>query len=269
MTMMRLNEVAVQSHVDIERYNVKMNVLQQVIQCPEGINGPLDWDKYVCPVSSEPSISKIKIAINAGWSSEPGKEAITNLDLILMKATNNDRIYEADFINLLSDMNLSNVSNLVDSETGATDKFHINSSDTIMGTVYNFTKINPTFWTISINENMSKTNTPWTLAFAEAYDPLWQAQVYQNGTLLQVVNSKPLYGAINGFEIDSIPSKNYSQSNGNFEIVIEYVPQGLFETGIKISLVILLILLIYLIFVSLKYRKKAASARATKSSTRY
>jgi hypothetical protein len=151
-------------------------------------------------------------------------------------------------------MDLDNISNISASNTSASSKLSIDSSLTNTDDIHNFTKINPTLWKVFIDENITKQKTPWTLAFAEAFDPLWQAQLYQNGSQLQVSNSKPLYGAINGFEIN--PDLENSKGEGNLEIVIKYLPQELFETGIKISLLILCLIIVFIVSINLIYRIK-------------
>ncbi|WP_131159600.1 hypothetical protein [Aeropyrum pernix] len=74
--------------------------------------------------------------------------------------------------------------------------------------------------------------TPFTLVFAEAYDPFWEARVYKDGRLVEVVRSVPVYGVINGF----------------LTIVIRYVPQDWFELGLRISAATFALCVFYLVW---------------------
>ena len=56
------------------------------------------------------------------------------------------------------------------------------------------------------------------LSFAEAYDPLWEARVCNDGKLVEKVRLIPLYSVINGFWINE---------TGELEIIIRYAPAGL------------------------------------------
>jgi len=87
--------------------------------------------------------------------------------------------------------------------------------------VINYTKINPTLWKVKVNAAK-----PFTLSFAEAYDPIWEARVYKDGKKVETVKSIPLYSVINGFWINE---------TGELEIVIRYKPQDWFERGLIIS----------------------------------
>ena len=103
-----------------------------------------------------------------------------------------------------------------------------------MATIINVAYINPTLWKVKINAT-----EPFILSFAEAYDPLWEAKVYGNGTLIERVSSIPLYGIINGFWINH---------TGDLEIVITYKPQDWFELGSVISVSTLVGCIVYLVY---------------------
>jgi len=93
---------------------------------------------------------------------------------------------------------------------------------------------NPT--TIRVKMNSS---SPFTLVYAEAYDPFWEARVYKDNRLVEKVRSIPVYGVINGFWINE---------TGNLTIVIRYVPQDWFELGLKISATAFALCIFYLLW---------------------
>ena len=79
-THMKLNEFATQSHIAIEGYDNKTKQWDetiQITQCPEGTNGPLEWHDYSCKMTIPANKDKIRPILNAGWSSQPGKQAVT------------------------------------------------------------------------------------------------------------------------------------------------------------------------------------------------
>jgi glucose/arabinose dehydrogenase len=83
VTHMKLNEFVVGSHVVLEGYNNITNrwdEINQITQCPFGTNGPLEWKEFRCNVTIPANTTKIRPILNAGWSSEKGKEAITLFD---------------------------------------------------------------------------------------------------------------------------------------------------------------------------------------------
>jgi len=100
--------------------------------------------------------------------------------------------------------------------------------------IINYAKIDPTLWKIKV-----QAKKPFMLSFAESYDPLWEARVYENGKLVEKVRSIPLYGVINGFWINE---------TGNLTIVIRYVPQDWFELGLKISGATFIACIFYLVW---------------------
>ena len=255
----KMNEYAVQSHVVLEGFNTTKNDWVQVKQCPSGIDGPFEWHRYVCHFSPEPSISKLRLILNAGVTSEAGKEAITYFGLTQIDMINSDQVYETDFNNLISPNYLDYINSNFNNTNGINSFAKTRESIEIANKEeedmkYNFIKINPTLWKLTIGNYSQGQIDPWTLAFAEAFDPLWQAQIYQNGSLLQTSNSRPLYGAINGFEINLNNMSNVH--DGNLEIVIRYLPQDLFETGMTISLLSFFILIAFLLIMTLTRRNK-------------
>jgi aldose sugar dehydrogenase len=77
---MKLNKWATQSHIVLEGFNESSKRWYQIIQCPAGINGPIDWKEFSCTTRLPENTTKIRPVLNAGWSMEPKKEAITWFD---------------------------------------------------------------------------------------------------------------------------------------------------------------------------------------------
>jgi hypothetical protein len=95
--------------------------------------------------------------------------------------------------------------------------------------IIEFTKISSTKYLVSINST-----EPFTLNFAQAYDPLWTADV--NG---EKINPIKLYNVINGFLINK---------TGELTITIEYEAQKWFFYGSGISITSIIISVVYLIW---------------------
>jgi len=79
---MKLNKWATQSHIAIDGFNETSRKWYQVIQCPSGTNGPMEWREFSCTLIIPPNIAKIKVILNAGWSSDAKREATTWFDSI-------------------------------------------------------------------------------------------------------------------------------------------------------------------------------------------
>jgi hypothetical protein len=101
------------------------------------------------------------------------------------------------------------------------------------GYISEYTKISSTKHVVEIKNATS----PYMLAFAESYDPLWTAysepgvqdnthSVGKNTNFR--INSIPLYGVINGF---------YVNKTGNYKLIIEYEPQKWVIQGTIISII--------------------------------
>jgi hypothetical protein len=84
-THMKLNEFASGSHIAMEAYNDTSRIWHQIVQCPVGTNGPLEWHEYSCEITIPANTTKIRHILNAGWSSQPGKQAVTLFDNISLK----------------------------------------------------------------------------------------------------------------------------------------------------------------------------------------
>jgi hypothetical protein len=78
---MELNEFTTGSHIKLEGYNTASNKWSSLkTQCPAGTNGPLAWQEFSCNITIPNGVTKIRPILNAGWSSQPGKEAVTLFD---------------------------------------------------------------------------------------------------------------------------------------------------------------------------------------------
>ena len=116
-THMKLNEFATASHIVIEGFNETSNKWYQIIQCPAGTNGPLEWHEFRCEITIPKSTSRIRPALNAGWSLQQNKEqAVTLFDNIYLSkkytnktnldtttSNNNNLVYNPDFANVLNE----------------------------------------------------------------------------------------------------------------------------------------------------------------------
>jgi len=78
----KLSKWATQSHIVLEGFNESSRQWYQIIQCPPGTNGPLEWKELVCKVIIPPDTRKIALELNAGWSSQQNQKAITLFDAI-------------------------------------------------------------------------------------------------------------------------------------------------------------------------------------------
>ena len=60
----------------------------KLVQCPTGINGPIDWHAFGCEVTIPNNITKIRVGLNAGWSNQQNAEAITYFDALYITKIN-------------------------------------------------------------------------------------------------------------------------------------------------------------------------------------
>ena len=134
--------------------------------------------------------TKIRPVLNAGWSSQPKVARTWFDDLSLNELTNQTRSYK-----------LSEIKKFISSEGLDNKSSTTSTSIKILG----YDKNDPTHWKIRISAPK-----PTTIGFAEPYDEKWQATVYKQGKKLDVVKSMPLYGAINGFQINQTGRFGYS-----------------------------------------------------------
>ncbi len=106
ITHMKLNEFARASHIAIEGYDETSKTWNPLkTQCPAGTDGPLEWHEYRCEMIIPANIAKIRPILNAGWSSQPGKEAVTLFDVIRISQitartnnNNNNLVSNPDFM---------------------------------------------------------------------------------------------------------------------------------------------------------------------------
>ena len=84
---LKLNEYAVQSHVVVEGHREKSDKWYQITHCPTGINGPIDWNKFTCEITIPEDTNKLRILLNAGWSSSPQHTAVTWYDAISLTSS--------------------------------------------------------------------------------------------------------------------------------------------------------------------------------------
>jgi N-acetylneuraminic acid mutarotase len=82
VTHMKLNQWATQSHILLRGFNESSQKWYQIVQCPSGINGPLEWKEFDCKIIIPQNTTKIKPMLNAGWSSREGEKAVTSFDAV-------------------------------------------------------------------------------------------------------------------------------------------------------------------------------------------
>jgi hypothetical protein len=98
--------------------------------------------------------------------------------------------------------------------------------------VLTYQKVDPTTYEVTVKAEPS--SSQFMLAFAEAYDERWTAEVEDissTDTKKKMYKPLPLYGAMNGFWIDT----EGLQGGGEYVIHIKYAPQELFYIGTWIS----------------------------------
>lgn len=79
---MKLNNWAIESHVALEGFNETSKGWYQIVQCPNGSDGPMEWREFNCSSIIPKDTSSIRVILNAGWSSVSNKEATTWFDTI-------------------------------------------------------------------------------------------------------------------------------------------------------------------------------------------
>jgi glucose/arabinose dehydrogenase len=84
-THMKLNEYVVQSHIVLEGYNAPSQTWYTITHCPTGTNGPLDWSVFNCQITIPKDTTKIRLVLNAGWSSSTQHKAITWYDAVYIR----------------------------------------------------------------------------------------------------------------------------------------------------------------------------------------
>jgi len=104
-----------------------------------------------------------------------------------------------------------------------------------------FTRINPTLWNVDI-----KATEPFLLSFAETYDPLWEARIYENYEKKEIIKPIRLYGIMNGYWINQ---------TGDLKVEVRYAPQDTFELTMLVSVATFFFCIIYLLYPSIAKRK--------------
>jgi hypothetical protein len=97
--------------------------------------------------------------------------------------------------------------------------------------IVTYQKIDATTYEVTVKAESP--SSPFMLAFAEAYDERWRAEVEEissTDTKKKIYKPLPLYGAINGFNIDT-----EGLEGGEYVIHINYAPQELFYIGAWMS----------------------------------
>ena len=223
-THMKLNDEATQSHILLQGYNNGTDKWYQIKQCPPGTNGPLEWSFLSCSVTIPENTTKIRPILNAGWSSQTNKVAITSYDSININKESYEKSKNADQIK-------SAISTL---------KGNISPS------IKEFSKINPSLWKVELNTSKST-----TIGFAEPFDQRWQASIYKDGKKIQVVRSMPLYSVLNSFEINH---------TGDIQVVLEFLPQYWYQIGLIISAFTFIVCILYIVY-DVKRKKTSKPAQ--------
>jgi hypothetical protein len=86
LTHMKLNNWSTASHIAVEGFNQTSKQWYQLVQCPTGTNGSLGWSEFNCKMTIPGDTTMIRPILNAGWSSQPNKQAITWFDTISVTA---------------------------------------------------------------------------------------------------------------------------------------------------------------------------------------
>jgi hypothetical protein len=134
--------------------------------------------------------------------------------------------------------------------------------------IVDYKKINPTKYILDI-KNATR---PYTISFAESYDPMWIAYSDTNNKDSNVQNgndnshfktsSIPLYSIVNGFFVNK---------TGDYTLIIEYKPQNWFIQGGIVSIItVIAILVIYFLrhtITTAPLKKAINRNRVSKSKT--
>jgi aldose sugar dehydrogenase len=84
---LKLNNWTTQSHIAFEGFNETSKQWYQIIQCPVGLNGTREnweWREFRCFITIPDNTTELRPVLNAGWSSQPNKEATTWFDSVSM-----------------------------------------------------------------------------------------------------------------------------------------------------------------------------------------
>lgn len=79
------NEWSRQSYVHLEGFNETANHWYYINQCPSaGLNGRIEWQEFSCGYTIEANTSKVRPVLEAGWSNQSSRRAITWFDLLYL-----------------------------------------------------------------------------------------------------------------------------------------------------------------------------------------
>jgi len=92
ITHIKLNKFVNGAHIVMEGYNQTWGKWYQIVQCPAGINGPLNWSAFSCGITIPEKITRIRPVMNAGWSSQRDQEAIAMFDAFFLNKTLNSDV---------------------------------------------------------------------------------------------------------------------------------------------------------------------------------
>jgi aldose sugar dehydrogenase len=105
VTHMKLNNLSRESHIVFEGFNETLKNWIGIKQCPSGTNRFLEWREFNCEVTIPNNITKIRPVLNAGWSSQPNKEATAWFDDVYMIRLA-DENFPSNVPTIISDPNL-------------------------------------------------------------------------------------------------------------------------------------------------------------------
>jgi aldose sugar dehydrogenase len=80
---MKMNKAAKWSNILIEGFNESSKKWGEILKCPFA-KSLLEWNESMCSMTIENNVTKVRPVFNAGWSSQPGREAITWFDFLYM-----------------------------------------------------------------------------------------------------------------------------------------------------------------------------------------
>jgi hypothetical protein len=101
--------------------------------------------------------------------------------------------------------------------------------------IISYEKVSPVQWQLSV-----RSSEPFTITLAEFYDPFWEARIYHGEELIEVAQPTELYGALNGFMINS-----YGE---DLHIIIQYTLQEGFDAVTTIAISGFTICITYLFY---------------------
>jgi len=105
VTHMKLDNLTRESHIKFEGFDETLKKWTGIKQCPPGINRSLEWHEFSCELTIPNNITKIRPVLNAGWSSQPNKEATTWFDDVYMIRLA-DENFPSDVPTIIKDPNL-------------------------------------------------------------------------------------------------------------------------------------------------------------------